>query len=344
MEIIMKTKLSATTVALFIACGNSALAAEIYTSEIDSVSLGGHLTVGIGEIGNDKNVQVHQISPRINIGGKRDIGNGVILDAKAEWALNYLDGGEQSFKTRLGYIGAKHKVFGRAVVGTQWSPYYDIASVVDLPLAFATDGLYNNHGNLGTGRAEKMLSYRKSFDFDNMVEVNLGAGWQGKHKEGETGATVDYDSRIQASLSVTAMNVTLGISHNTGDVDSLDAESSVFALNYGNFGSGLYAALTYTDDENFYTPSGATQALVESSRTESLLAYGFENSLNLIINYEIVENDKRDTTIFSHSALQAEYNLARSVKAYAAYQIDLGDDDPSTKDDDKWSIGLRYYL
>ncbi|MCV5754808.1 hypothetical protein OFN51_39010, partial [Escherichia coli] len=76
-------------------------------------------------------------SPRINISATQDLGNGFTADARGEWALNYLDGGEESFKTRLGYLGITHEVYGRAVGGTQWSPYYDVAGIADMPIAFA---------------------------------------------------------------------------------------------------------------------------------------------------------------------------------------------------------------
>ncbi len=51
------------------------------------------------------------------------------------------------------------------VVGTQWSPYYDFAGVADMSIAFANDFLYSNQYNLGSARAERMLSYRKGFEF-----------------------------------------------------------------------------------------------------------------------------------------------------------------------------------
>ena len=160
----MKMKTLAVAVAA-LACGSQAFAAEVYNSDGTSLSIGGHVSVGVGEY-FEEDVKVHQVSPRINIGGKKDIGNGVTIDAKGEWALNYLNGGDTSFKTRLGYIGATHEQYGRVVAGTQWSPYYDVAGVADLPIAFANDFLYDNQGNnLGSARADKMLSYRKGFEF-----------------------------------------------------------------------------------------------------------------------------------------------------------------------------------
>ena len=77
---------------------------------------------------------------------------------------------------------------------------------------------------------------------------------------------------------------------------------------------------------------------------EGLLAFGMENGLNLSVNYEAVENDKTNFTLYSQTALQAEYSITPKLMTFAGYQIDLGDDDPATKDDDKWIIGARYFL
>ena len=93
--------------------------------------------------------------------------------------MNYVDGGQNTFKTRLGYIGATHEEMGRLVVGTQWSPYYDVGSVADYPIAFANDFLYDDQGRMGGARADRMASYRKSFALAEDGMVNLGLAWQG---------------------------------------------------------------------------------------------------------------------------------------------------------------------
>ncbi|MDF5533714.1 porin, partial [Vibrio parahaemolyticus] len=137
--------------------GTQAVAVELYNNDGTTFSMGGHVSVNLnGSEQGDTDVGTN--SPRINISATQDLGNGFTADARGEWALNYLDGGEESFKTRLGYLGVTHEVYGRAVGGTQWSPYYDVAGIADMPIAFANDFIYDDHGNLGTGRADKMLS------------------------------------------------------------------------------------------------------------------------------------------------------------------------------------------
>ncbi len=82
-----------------------------------------------------------------------------------------------------------------------------------MPIAFANDFLYDNHGALGTGRADKMVSYRNTFDFGEAGEFSFGLGWQGDNNvttdtetvDNNGGVTIDrtsvsYGDRVQATL------------------------------------------------------------------------------------------------------------------------------------------------
>ncbi|NOI79374.1 porin [Vibrio tubiashii] len=339
----MNIKLLAVSIAAA-ACGTNAFAAEIYNSEGSTLSLGGYVDVGIGEYGSDDDVEVHQISPRINVGGTQDLGNGVIVDAKGEWALNYLGGGDTSFTTRLGYIGAAHENMGRFVVGTQWSPYYDVAGVADMPIAFANDFLYKNHGTLGSARADQMVSYRKGFSLAESSSINFGLGWQGEDTD------TSVDARVQGAVSLDVMGIGLGYVYSGGEITvsgkKEDATSHVVSINYGSYGDGIYIAAVYGVNEYFFNNTknaGVGSNLKDTDQSEFLLAYGMSNGLNISVNYENVEDDVLKT-LYSQTAFQAEYSITPSFVTFAAYQVDLGDDDNTTKDDDKWTIGARYFL
>lgn len=329
----MKKTLLATAIpALLLA--NAASAVELYNDEVNTFAVGGHVSAGLKDTENSK-VEVYSNSPRINISTTRALGNGFTADAKAEWSLNMLDGGENSFSTRLGYLGLTHESFGRAVVGTQWAPFYDAAGVADMPVAFANDFLYEDHNNLGTARAEKMVSYRKGFDFGEAGAINFGLGWQGEHET--------YDARYQAALSYKVMGFSVNAAYNAGDVANVETTSSVFTASYGSYGKGLYAAGVYADNENInsFFQTGPTAA--DSTATELLLAYGFANSVNVSVNYENVENDDAGQgTLESTSAVQVEYNVLSNVVVYAAYQLDLGND--YAADNNQWAFGGRIYL
>ncbi|GAM56271.1 outer membrane protein N [Vibrio ishigakensis] len=167
----MKKTVLASLVSAAVVSGQ-AWAVELYNNDGSTFSVGGHVSIGVGnpDANRDKAITeyefgVESISPRINFNATQELGGGFKADAKAEWSINMLDGGDNSFSTRLGYIGVTHETWGRVVGGTQWSPYYDVAGIADMPIAFANDFLYTNGGNLGTARAERMVSYRKSFMF-----------------------------------------------------------------------------------------------------------------------------------------------------------------------------------
>ncbi|MCY9879237.1 porin [Vibrio natriegens] len=349
----MKMKALAVAVAA-LACGTQAFAAEVYNSDGTSLSIGGHVSVGVGEY-YDEDVKVDQVSPRINVAGKKDIGNGMTVDAKGEWALNYLNGGGSSFSTRLGYIGLTHEQLGRLVAGTQWTPYYDVGGVADLPIAFANDFLYGSgYYELGSARGEKMVSYRKGFQFGEGFAFNLGLAWQGENdntsesiEENETTGALEfvtsgskYDDRGQISVSTELAGFGLGYAYSGGDVttgsSTENAESHIFSLKYGSYGSGLYAAVVYGMNEYFY------KGMEDTSQLEGIVAYGV-NDWTFSVNYESVEDDELDETQFSQMALQAEYAVAPSFYTFAGYQIDLGND-INKEENDNWTIGARYYF
>ncbi|HHX8435194.1 TPA: porin [Vibrio diabolicus] len=337
--------------------GTQAVAVELYNNDGTTFSMGGHVSVNLnGSEQGDTDVGTN--SPRINISATQDLGNGFTADARGEWALNYLDGGEESFKTRLGYLGITHEVYGRAVGGTQWSPYYDVAGIADMPIAFANDFIYDDHGNLGTGRADKMLSYRNAIELGKAGVINFGLGWQGANDDytrndaGVITGGAKYDDRVQAALSYSIMGAKIGYSYNGGDFQhpayagKHTAESHVVSASYGAYGQGLFLAAVYGSNENMNF-SAKGDRLEESDAYEAIIAYALANSLNLSVNYEMVEGkefkNSKTETAREEMALQAEYNFTPKFVGYAGYQFDLNDDH-GRETDDKWAIGARYYL
>ncbi|CDU13066.1 outer membrane protein N [Vibrio coralliirubri] len=362
MDMTMNKKLLALAIsgAVF---GTQAVAVELYNEDGTTFSVGGHVSVNVN--GSEKDdASVGTNSPRINFNATQELGNGFTADAKGEWALNYLDGGDDTFTTRLGYVGLTHEEFGRAVAGTQWSPYYDVAAATDMPIAFANDFLYDNHGALGTGRADKMVSYRNAFQFGDAGEFSFGLGWQGDNTVTtdiyddtdvndivHSRQTVDYGDRIQATLGYSIAGVKLGYAFNTGDFTeggvSKTAESHLVSAAYGSYGSGLYLAGIYGFNENMNAGLVSGTTLEESNAYELLAAYALANSLNLSVNYEVVEGEVlkggTTTTAREELALQAEYNFTSNFVGYTGYQFDLNDE-TGYKSDDKWTLGARYYL
>ena len=232
--------------------GTQAVAVELYNEDGTTFSVGGHVSVAVGDVNSDDrlgsdDIGVESVSPRINFGATHELGNGFTADAKGEWALNMLDGGDESFTTRLGYIGLSHDDYGRAAVGTQWAPYYNVAGVADMPIAFANDFIYEDHGNLGTGRGEEMVSYGNAIDFGNAGSLSAAVAWQGRKAD-----VNDYGNRGQIALNYAIADFTVNYAYNTGDVDyvgvsgSKTADSNVLSATYGSYGAeGLYLSLIH---------------------------------------------------------------------------------------------------
>ncbi|WP_299692201.1 porin [uncultured Vibrio sp.] len=345
--------------------GTQAVAVELYNEDGSTFAIGGHVSVAVGDNNsgarqNKDDIGVETVSPRINITATQDLGKGVTVDARGEWALNLLDGAENSFTTRLGYIGISHDDGGRAVVGTQWSPYYNVAGVADMPIAFANEFLYDDHGNLGTGRAEEMVSYTNAVDFGDAGSLAIGVAWQGRKV-----ANVEYDdtlsadknkygNRAQIALNYDVANFSVNYAYNTGDVNfhagsgvntgAKTADSNVLSATYGSYGAeGVYVALVYA--ANNYMNTAKDGVLEESTGYEALVSYALANSLNLSINYEAVADEKLNETVYSTTALQAEYNFTPQFVGFVGYQFDLqGSGEYKEKADDQWLLGARYYL
>ncbi|NOI91263.1 porin [Vibrio splendidus] len=340
--------------------GTQAVAVELYNEDGTTFSVGGHVSVAVGDVNsgdrlNEDDIGVESVSPRINFGATHDLGNGFTADAKGEWALNMLDGGDESFTTRLGYVGLSHDDYGRAAVGTQWAPYYNVAGVADMPIAFANDFIYDDHGNLGTGRGEEMVSYGNAIDFGNAGSLSAAVAWQGRKADKVTANTQnEYGNRGQIALNYAIADVTANYAYNTGDVNyvtvpgSKTADSHVLSATYGSYGAeGLYLAGVYAMNNymNSAKVGSASIVLEETVAIELLASYALSNSLNLSVNYEAVEDDKNSETVFSTTALQAEYNFTSQFVGFAGYQFDLQGSGAYKKDaDDQWLMGARYYL
>ncbi|USD62707.1 porin [Vibrio sp. SCSIO 43140] len=335
------------------AIGTQANALELYNKEGTQMNIGGHVTVGLTSAnGKNKDAAVEEKSPRINLEVIQDLGNGFKADFKGEWQLNMLEGGENSFKTRLGYIGLGHDTYGRLAAGTQWSPYYMAAGVVDTPIGWSNEFLYDNHGFFGTARAEKMAAYSNTIDFEDAGSLYIGGGWQGyneqKDSAGQEWLTTQNRAQVAAGYNIAGFNVNAAF--NSGNlIDKKDgnkqktAESALVSAKYGNFGSGLYVAATYADNKHM---NSFDSKLINSTKAfDSILAYGLDFGLNLILKHEEMNDDERNERVKSGTSIQAEYTISPRLRAYTGYNYDnQGEGKYMKAKDHQFIIGTRFYL
>ncbi len=200
-----------------------------------------------------------------------------------------------------------------------------------MPIAFANDFIYQDHGNLGTGRAEEMVSYAKAFELGDAGKIGLGLGWQGRKIDNNN----SYGNRAQIALNYSIAGVTANYAYNTGDVNytagvgTKTSESHVISATYGAYGKGLYVAGVYAMNE--YMNSGNGNLLKDTSAYEALAAYTLNNGINLSVNYESVIDEELSKRVYSTSAVQAEYNFTPKFVGFAGYQFDLqGSATPAT--------------
>ncbi|MCW8345715.1 porin [Vibrio sp. ZSDZ65] len=342
------------------AIGTQANALEVYNKEGTQMNIGGHVTVGLTGAHKGQDARVEEKSPRLNIEVIQDLGNGFKADFKAEWQMNMLEGAENTFKTRLGYIGLGHETYGRLAAGTQWSPYYMAAGVVDTPIGWSNDFLYDNHGFFGTARAEKMVAYSNTIDFDTAGALTLGAGWQGANQVTETVSTVSENvvstsknvvlhsqnrAQIAAGYSIEGFNANYAF--NSGNLTergiARTAESHLVSGKYGNFGAGLYVAATYASNE--YMNSYNNALLKDTKAFDSILAYGLDMGLNLILKHEVMKDDELGLNVKSGTSVQAEYTISPRLRAYTGYNYDnQGEGKYKKQQDHQFIIGTRFYL
>lgn len=352
------------------AIGTQANALEVYNKEGTQMNIGGHVTVGLTGKHAGKDARVEEKSPRLNVEVIQDLGNGFKADFKAEWQMNMLEGAQNTFKTRLGYIGLGHETYGRLAAGTQWSPYYMAAGVVDTPIGWSNEFLYDNHGFFGTARAEKMVAYSNTIDFDTAGALTIGAGWQGandvttttqsvqttKDTNGNvtdaklvTSKVVDLQSQnraqIAAGYAINGFNANYAF--NSGNLTengvARTAESHLVSGKYGNFGAGLYVAATYASNE--YMNSYDNRLLKDTKAFDSILAYGLDFGLNLILKHEEMKDDELGLRVKSGTSVQAEYTISPRLRAYTGYNYDnQGEGKYKKQQDHQFIIGTRFYL
>ncbi|GAA5188989.1 porin [Ferrimonas gelatinilytica] len=339
-----KTLLAAAIPALTFANGVGAV--ELFNDGKNSLSMGGHLTVELND--NNGDTQLNANSPRINFSFNRDLGNGFALDSRVEWGLSNFVSGGNTFSTRLGYIGVSHDQAGRVSAGKQWSVYYDVTSVTDMPIAYGSDSLFTyangtDGGDLGLGRANNSIQYRNGVDFGKGGDLNFGLQWQGTNDK--------YDDRVSASVTYDIAGVRLGYAYSGGDVDYgvdggiQDASVNAFSVSYGTYSDGLNLAVAYANSENLQNSQNAggnTIIAEEATGIEALAAYGLENGVNIYVLYQGIEDDTNDLTVQEYTNFGAEYKMTESVVVYGAYKVDHGNDLHDT--DNSFAVGMRIFL
>ncbi|MDN3652077.1 porin [Thalassotalea ponticola] len=258
------------------------------------------------------------------------------------------DAGE-TISSRLGYIEFTHDDWGRIGLGKQWGVYYDIAGGTDLLHYYGGSalGVYKlgaDGGLSGTGRAERAITWRKSYN-----NLNIGLLYQPQDEEiilnfprcrdieednpnfeqcnnldGQSLGTIGTGYGI--SLSYQFDMIWLGATYNTSNVDGsnslndfglsgeIDDTMQAFMIKYGTFNKGLYVAAGIAEGENHeidntgkYFDSRGVEVLIKYQFAERFWFYGGINHL-----------ESRDNTTqyeISYPYIAADYHFKNNVGA-----------------------------
>ncbi|XWO13370.1 Gram-negative porin [Candidatus Hepatincola sp. Pdp] len=153
-----------------------AQAAEVYTNDNgDSLSIGGYIDIRAGNKSSGTDVDYGKIgiednSSRLTIDGKKTVNQDIKVVSQFEWGFNSQE--EESdhgdmFNNRLAYAGMESDKYGTALVGKQWSVFYDVAGWTDMYASTGGEALgvyeFDSGGFSGRGRADQAATYRKTF-------------------------------------------------------------------------------------------------------------------------------------------------------------------------------------
>ena len=133
----------------------------------------------------DDDIEIQDNSSRLGLLISHELENSMSFFSHLEWSLNLVGNAinfnteassesgfssiqreteEQTFKTRLGFLGMTYGKWGSISIGKQWSIYSDVARMADKLIVFGGEGNGSFHAgtdgsSTGVGRAEKALAY-----------------------------------------------------------------------------------------------------------------------------------------------------------------------------------------
>ncbi|MDC7235165.1 MAG: hypothetical protein PQJ58_18165 [Spirochaetales bacterium] len=192
---------------VFMMASMSVSAAEVFSSDDASLSIGGRLKTAGGYDGEDY-VWEDQGS-RITIEGTRTIADGIFAFATYELGFDPLSPGT-GFGQRLGYLGVD--INGHVIsAGQQWSLWDDLAGLADF--TEVTGGIAIRNDRTVGGSRSKGMSYRGDFD---VVEVATQIQYENGDNDWSAGATV--------GTSLGALNLLAGVQYASVEAGKLDSD------------------------------------------------------------------------------------------------------------------------
>lgn len=305
---------------------------------------------------NDGTWDVVNNSSRLGVRGFEDLGNGLSAIYQFEFGVDVTDGGNlESNRPKL--VGLKHDRFGTLSIGTQWTPYYNVAGITDV---FNSGKTFGSTAYLGRFRKDNTLNYLSpnwyGFTAEAQIQMNGPGGqedsidtWDAaiRYQNGPIFAGVGYTSTEGDDVAVSAIP--------TDDLFTLNEDTLVrgsrdqwvlgLGYTYANFALGFTGE--YGDDNQFgdnVVRTDTGEVIVDGDTAWNYygtLSYTF--GANIVrAAYGYVDPDG-DADEFQNYALGFQHNLSNRTRLWVEYIGQNSDEELSFEGDaDAISLGVRH--
>jgi len=362
-----KLYLAASIAALMATSG--AQAVEVFKQGDTTLSIGGYADInlkmknekydkGTGTPESDSRIHFDDNSSRINFVFTQGLSGNWKAQAAYEMGFKFAGGNalrgtpgqvpgnsaNDIFSSRVSYIAMMNDNVGSIYFGKNWSAYYEVGGVTDVPYVYApVFGVYElgDGGITGTGRADSAIQYMHKIagatialqyqPFEQRF-INTNPPGDDKYvhtdafttKEGSYsrltygpgfGLALKYDimGYVELGFAYNMHTITLEEATVTDTSKSEDLTSSImaFSLQHGEFGSGgFHAGFVFNMGENFGSVSSGNQGISgytlapEATGMELVLSYTVADFTPMIGYYSITAKSSDDRPASDADELQ----------------------------------------
>lgn len=316
---------------------------DLISSTVDDITEG-------FDFDDDGTWDVVNNSSRLGVRGFEDLGNGLSAIYQFEFGVDVTDGGNlESNRPKL--VGLKHDQFGTLSIGTQWTPYYNVAGITDV---FNSGRTFGSTAYLGRFRKDNTLNYLSpnwyGFTVESMIQMDGPGGtedgidtWDAalRYQNGPMFAGLGY-------TSTEGNDVPVMVNADGTFTDAVRGNRDQWVLGLGysiaNFGLGFTGE--YGDDNGFGDSVLAPDGTVAIEGDKAWNYYGtlsYTFGANIVrAAYGYVDPDG-DQDEFQNYAVGFQHNLSRRTRLWVEYVGANTDDELAFEGDaDAVSIGMRH--
>lgn len=253
--------------------------------------------------------------------------------------------------TRLAFLGVRNRTMGSLDIGRNWGVLYDVTSLTDRSPLFREIS-YNYVDNLTRGRAEDLLTYRRSFDLVH-TPVQLALQYQFPGHQTDRPVTKRYGKGLGASLEASfTSRFSAIVAASTSCATRVQQRDVGYQKQIRTLAGGLryqspkwYLAAVSTRSNNAIHPEPAANAHPAFSE-EVLMKVILTPSLQPHVGYtRLRQTDsgyRRD--VLNYEEVGLTWYLGKNMQIFMDYKLNnLRHHHRQTDAADKGEIGLSYH-